>query len=268
MVQLDQLISHRFRGFSDHESTIDGLNAALDFGVQQIEFDIRVTACGTPIITHDETAKAGDGQVHKICDIRAVQIQDLGGDFARMPSAADLFATIAAHKNQSCRILIDVKDAGFEDMIYALCAEHRLRDRAIWVSWLPEVLYEINEIDPSAKLCLSHWCRSPNALTRSVHTVFQAKNGTIPRPERTRVHGERSGWFVDGPLQGRLRELVDWVCVPADQISAELVADYHSDGTKISAFSYVTKEAIEAAATKQGQDAFFSDAKAPFEAYI
>ena len=56
MPKFDQLISHRFRGFSYRENTIKGLMNALDLGVQVLEFDIRVTRCGTPIIYHDEYA--------------------------------------------------------------------------------------------------------------------------------------------------------------------------------------------------------------------
>lgn len=266
MASFEQLISHRFRGFADRESTMDGLLAALDFGVRQIEFDIRMTACGTPIITHDEAARTGSGELIRICDVRAADLAKLGGDFAFMPTARDLFGAIASHRNQDCQVLIDVKDAGFEEMLYALCAEHRLRERSLWVSWLPEVLYALDDIDTDAKKCLSHWCASPDDATRAIHRVYEAKNSEIERPNRTYVHGERSGWFVDGPLQGRLREIVDWVCVPAGQISRSLVENYHQDGTKVSAFSYLTKDAIEAAEAEHGHDAFFCDAKQPFEA--
>jgi len=41
MVGITQLVSHRFRGFSEKENTVEGLNAALDFGVAQVEFDIQ-----------------------------------------------------------------------------------------------------------------------------------------------------------------------------------------------------------------------------------
>jgi hypothetical protein len=266
MARLNQIISHRFRGFSDHESTMAGLIAALDFGVKQIEFDIRLTRCGTPIITHDEAAHDSRGNLHKICDILARDLPALGGDFARMPSAPELFAAIAQHGNQDCQLLIDVKDAGFEEMLYALCAKHRLRERSVWVSWLPEVLYAIHDIDPAARKCLSHWCQSPDTPTRAIHTVYPATLGHIDRPERRYVHGERSGWFVDGPLQGRLREIVDWVCVPAEQVNATLVEEYHRDGTQVSAFSYMTHEAMEIAEQRYGHDAFFSDAKEPFVA--
>lgn len=264
MARFDQIISHRFRGFSDHESTLPGLIAALDFGVQQIEFDIRLTRCGLPLITHDEAAFDQHGNRHKICDVMARDLPALGGDFTRMPTAEALFTAISQHDNQNCRLLIDVKDAGFEDMLYSLCAAHGLRDRSIWVSWLPEVLYAIHDIDSTAICCLSHWCQSPSQATRAVHTVYQATNGHIDRPDRTHVHGERSGWFVDGPLRGPLRDIVDWVCVPADQISAAFVEDYHTDGTQVSAFSYLSLEAINAAEDRFGHDAFFSDAKEPF----
>lgn len=243
---------------------MEGLISALDFGVKQIEFDIRLTRCGTPIITHDESARDSRGTLHKICNVMAKDLPVLGGDFARMPSARNLFAAIANHENSDCILLIDVKDAGFEDMLYALCAEHRLRGRSIWVSWLPEVLYAIHDLDAKARTCLSHWCQPPSFATRAVHKVYAANLGHIERPERHYVHGERSGWFVDGPLRGHLREIVDWVCVPARQISAALVEDYHSDGTKVSAFSYTTLDAMNVAEQRYGHDAFFSDAKEPF----
>ncbi len=265
MARLDQIISHRFRGFAEHESTLEGALAALDYGVQQIEFDIRMTLCGTPIITHDEHARDGRGRKRKIESVMARDLPSLGGAFARMPTADALFGAIAAHANTSCRLLVDVKDAGFEEAIYALVGKHRLLDRTIWVSWLPEVLYAFHDIDADIPLCLSHWCERPGALTRSVHTVYTAKDNAIPRPERRRVHGERSGWFVDGPLRGQLREIVDWVCVPSSSVSRALVDDYHSDDTKLSAFSYKTLAAMDAAESKFGHDAYFSDAFEPFE---
>jgi glycerophosphoryl diester phosphodiesterase len=265
MAQFDQLISHRFRGFSPFESTMDGLIAALDYGVRQIEFDIRLTRCGTPLITHDEAAPTSSGDLVKICEVRAAELTALGGAFTRMPTANDLFTAIQAHPNRDCKILIDAKDAGFEEMLYALCAMHDLRDRALWVSWLPEVLYALHDIDPQAQKCLSHWCQAPDEAVRSKHIVYEANHGHIDRPTRHYVHGERSGWFVDGPLKGDLRDIVDWVCVPADQISAALVDDYHQDAIQVSAFSYVTAAAIQDAEARFGHDAFFSDAREPFE---
>lgn len=266
MVDISQLISHRFRGFSKYENTIDGLNAALDYGVKQVEFDIRVTRCGTPLIYHDEAAKAEDGKLHHLCDIMAVDRNALGGVFTYMPTAEALFAAAAAHKNKA-RLLVDMKDAGFEDMLVALAKAYGLEDRINWVSWLPETLYAIRDLLPTAEITLSYWCKNPNTNIRALHQVYTARNGEIPRPKRKLVVGERSGWFIDGPLRGDMRDLVNNVCVPVDMVTRKLVADYQKDVIKVSAFSYVTRSSMDEAESDLGIDDYFIDAKVVFDSF-
>jgi glycerophosphoryl diester phosphodiesterase len=266
MPELSQLVSHRFRGFSPHENTIDGLNAALDFGVAQVEFDIRVAKCGTPLIYHDEAAKTQTGKLRHICDVMARDRHELGGVFAHMPTTEALFEAAAKHPNKA-KLLVDMKDAGFEDMLVALAKANGLMDRIVWVSWLPETLYAIRDLAPGAELTLSHWCKNPSAAVRSIHRVYEAKNGEVPRPQRRLVLGERSGWFIDGPLQGEMRDLIQNVCVPAGMITRELVKNYQADGIKVSAFSYVTRDGIDTAETALGLDDYFIDAKVVFDSY-
>ncbi|RKQ71345.1 glycerophosphoryl diester phosphodiesterase family protein [Litorimonas taeanensis] len=268
MVEFSALISHRFRGFTDKENTIDGLNAALEFGVKQVEFDIRVTRCGTPLIYHDEHAKDAQGKTHHICDLMADGINALGGDFSQMPTAEALFKAIADHANKNCTLLIDIKDAGFEEAIYALVMAYKLENRVVWVSWLPEVLYALNDIKPDQQLCLSHWCRRPGRNTRAIHHVFFAQKGHIPRPDRKVVVGERSGWFVDGPLRGDLRRILTHVCVPAGQVWPELVRQYQRDNIKVSAFSYTDANILESESKKLKLNDYFSDNKDLFDYLI
>jgi hypothetical protein len=266
MVALSQLISHRFRGFAEHENTLQGLLRALDFGVAQVEFDIRVSRCGTPLIYHDEATTDALGKTHRICDIVAKDRDRMGGKFGYMPTADALFSAAARHPNKA-KLLVDMKDAGFEDMLIALACTHDILDRIVWVSWLPETLYAIRDELPDAELTLSHWCQNPNAAIRSVHIVNDAINGDIQRPIRRFVHGERSGWFVDGALSGEIRALVDNVCVPADMVSRELVEDYQRDNIGVSAFSYITREGLEIAGKRLGLNDYFIDAKAVFDSY-
>ncbi|MEP4051760.1 MAG: glycerophosphodiester phosphodiesterase family protein [Litorimonas sp.] len=266
MVTPAQLISHRFRGFSPHENTIDGLNSALDFGVKQVEFDIRVTRCGTPLIYHDEAAKTKSGVHQKICDVMARDRTSLGGVFKHMPTAEALFEAAAQHPNKA-KLLIDMKDAGFEDMLVALAKANGLIDQIVWVSWLPETLYAVRDLLPEAELTLSHWCQNPNAEVRKLHHVFEAKNGNIPRPPRRQVIGERSGWFVNGPLQGEIRDLVQNVCLPVSMVTRDLVENYQVDGIKVSVFSYTSREALDAAEVELGLDDYFVDAKVVFDSF-
>jgi len=266
MVDLTQLISHRFRGFSEFENSIKGLNSALDYGVAQVEFDIRVTRCGTPLIYHDEATVDKNGKTHRICDIMARDRQKLGGLFAHMPTAEALLEAAAAHTNKA-RLLIDMKDVGFEDMLVALAKRFRLENQITWVSWLPETLYAIRDLLPASQITLSHWCAKPNMAIRSLHRVYEAKSGQIPRPKRRLVLGERSGWYVDGPLTGEIRDLIDNVCVPVDMVTRELVENYQADGIKVSAFSYISRETVDLAEIELSLDDYFIDAKAVFDSF-
>ncbi|MEP3891632.1 MAG: glycerophosphodiester phosphodiesterase family protein [Hellea sp.] len=265
MLPLKNLISHRFRGFAPHENTIAGLNAALDFGVLNLEFDIRVAKCGTPMIYHDEFALDKTGTAHRLSEVMASDYAALGGVFAHMPSAETLFAAMGQHANKEARFLIDIKDAGFEAEIHALVMLNRLASRVIYVSWVPEALYAMHALAPEADYCLSHWCQNPNAKTRRVHKVFEAKMGHLKRPRRKMVHGERSGWFVDGPLRGKLRDIVTSVCVPQAMVSRALVDDYHKDGIEVSTFSYVEWDHIQRHKERFNIDSYFIDNKRVFD---
>lgn len=271
MTQLNRLISHRFRGFSDIENTISGLKAALDFGVKIVEFDIRVSKCGTPIIYHDEHARDASGKLHTIANLMASDLSGLGGDFAHMPGFAELLDVARSHTNRA-KLLIDIKDAGFEEEIHALVMERRLSDRVTYVSWIPNVLYRLHKIAPDIPLCLSHWCRDPNAMIRAYHKVHTAKAGHVPRLAQDYIHGERSGWFIDGPLRGELRDILKAcggsVCVPQDMVSADLVANYHRDSIPVSTFSYVDWKSINNHAERFNIDLYFIDNKKVFETYV
>lgn len=259
MVEFNTLISHRFRGFSEYENSIAGLLKAMDFGVQIIEFDIRLSRCGTPMIYHDEKSKDDKGNYHFLCDIMAIDYDELGANFSHMPTALALFEKIATHPNKTCKLLVDIKDAGVEHMLYALAKSFNLLHRIVWVSWLPEVLYAMNDIEAGQKLCLSHWCRRPDRHTRAVHHVYSAVNGNIKRPKRQLVIGERSGWFIDGPLRGELRRIVTHVCVPAGQVWPELVAQYKRDDISVSAFSYTDKIILENETKRLNLNEYFID---------
>ena len=265
MVAIKNLISHRFRGFSPYENTIKGLKAVLDFGVLNLEFDIRVAKCGTPMIYHDEAALDKDGKLHHLCDVLASDFAALGGVFAHMPSAETLFAAIAAHPKKEAKLLIDIKDAGFETEIHALVMLNRLASRVIYVSWVPEALYAMHDIAPDADYCLSHWCQSPDKKTRQIHKVFKDKMGHVKRPRRKLVHGERSGWFVDGPLRGEMRDIVTSVCVPQAMVSRALVDDYHKYDIEVSTFSYVDWDHINRHKERFNIDTYFIDNKDVFD---
>ena len=266
----ERLISHRFRGFSELENTIEGAEKALDFGVKYLEFDIRVSRCGTPMIYHDEYALDARGQKQYISTVLQKDFIKIGGRFSSIPSFDRLLEAIAANTNSTAILMIDIKDAGFEMEIHSLVMAHGMGNRVIYVSWLPQALYQMHDIAPETPLCFSHWCKSPNKLIRAKHHVYEAKDGIIPHQKRRYIHGERSGYFVDEPIKGKMREIIKQtngaICVPQDMVDHELVESYQADKIQVSTFSYTNWDAIERHDKDMNIDLYFIDNKAVFDA--
>ncbi|NNC36737.1 MAG: glycerophosphodiester phosphodiesterase [Hyphomonadaceae bacterium] len=272
-ITMSNLISHRFRGFSKYENTLDGLRAALDFGVINLEFDVRMAACGTPMVYHDEYAKDARGKVRHLCDLIASSFKNTGGDFARMPTFEALLDVVASHKNTEAKLLVDIKDAGFEHEIHALLSLYRMQDRAVYVSWLPEVLYALDALAPTIPKCLSHWCQPVNALIRAHHKVFKSKDGNIPLQDSIDfkggyIMGVRSGWQITAPIKGQFLDLLKrsqgGICVPQDMATKELCQYYQGHGLFVSTFSYTDKTHLMDHRDTLGIDLYFIDNKKLF----
>jgi glycerophosphoryl diester phosphodiesterase len=268
-VEIGALISHRFRGFSAYENTIIGLCAALDFGVLNLEFDVRMAKCGTPMIYHDEFALDGNGDKQYLCDHKASEYADLGGRFESMPTLDALFSAVKVHKNQSAKLLIDIKDLGFEHEIHALVMVYRLHHRAIYVSWVPEVLYRIHGLAPSIPLCLSHWCGDVSKEVAASHDMHISTDGIIPRLSDKYMTGVRYGWISKQALSGDMLDILKHsgggICVPQFMLTRELSDFYHGQNLFVSTFSYTDWTSIHAHKSTLEVDLYFIDNKQVFD---
>jgi len=269
LVEAGALISHRFRGFSEYENTLEGLRAALDFGVRNLEFDVRVAKCGTPMVYHDEHALDGHGKKRYLCDYKAAEYEALGGIFAEMPSLDALFSTIKVHKFKNAKLLIDIKDLGFEHEIHALVMYYRLQHRAIYVSWVAEVLYRIHGLAPEIPLCLSHWSAEVSVSDAAQHKVNSSKGGIIPRIDDAYMTGVSYGWAVKDPLAGDMLAILKassgGICVPEDLLTRTLSDFYHRQKMFVSTYSYTDWPAINAHKKVLNVDMFFIDNREVFE---
>lgn len=266
---MDALISHRFRGFAKHENTLAGLKSALDFGVLNLEFDVRVAACGTPMIYHDEYALDGSGQRLYLCDYKASSYKKLGGRFAHIPSLEELLTSTVNHKNTKAKLLIDIKDYGFEEEIHALVMGHRMQTRTIYVSWLPDVLYRLHEMAPTIPKCFSHWCQGVTAKIAAKHKAHRSQDGHIAHTEKTYIHGIRTGWAVAKPIIGDMLEVLQQsnggICAPENMLTRELRDYYKSKNLFVSTYAYTGWAAISAHQKQLDVDLYFIDNRQVFE---
>ena len=260
-----KLISHRFLTFSEYENTAQGLISALDNKVSYVEFDVRIAKCGTPVIYHDPEAIDINGVEHKISTVKYNDFNDLGGRFKTISSLDEILDIAANHSNTKVKLLIDIKDFGYEQVIYSSVVKKKLSDRSIYVSWLPEVIYALHKLTPLSEFCFSYWCKPPSETTKESHIVFKSQNGEIKNQTSANNIGRSSGWYIKGALRGKLRDIISMVCVPKHMLDVSLVNKYHQYGIEVSSFSYLNINEIINDKKNYNIDYFFADNKKVFE---
>ena len=98
-------LAHRGDWRRAPENTLAALLAALDVpGCDGLEFDVRLSADGIPVLLHDETLTRVQGRPDRVDAMRARDLEDLG-----VPSLADVLAAIPH------RAVLDVELKGRHD---------------------------------------------------------------------------------------------------------------------------------------------------------
>src|SRR5215467_1491294 len=93
------IIGHRGASAVAPENTMAAFREATAVGADGIEFDVRLTGDGVPVVIHDSTLRRTGGLQHRVADLTSAEIAkvDVGSWFAEsftdetVPSLAELF---------------------------------------------------------------------------------------------------------------------------------------------------------------------------------
>jgi len=109
------------RGDSAHlpENTLEAFDAAIGAGAEVVEFDVRMTADGVPVVMHDATVDRtteGSGLVRSMTleEIRSLRIRRPGGGAAGVPTLQDVLRALAGRAAADIEIKNVPGDADFD----------------------------------------------------------------------------------------------------------------------------------------------------------
>ena len=137
-----EIIAHR--GFSARapENTLPALEAAIETGVESVEFDLHTAACGTPVLFHDSmlgrtTNGVGPIRRRPVAQLKALDAGSwFGPEFAgeRIPTQDEALADI---KGRVYRVYQDIK--GYReiedlDRMVTVTRERGMADQTIFTS--------------------------------------------------------------------------------------------------------------------------------------
>jgi glycerophosphoryl diester phosphodiesterase len=79
---LPQVVGHRGAASYAPENTLEGLHSAAGMGIEWVEFDVKLTKDGVPILFHDDKAERTTSGSGKIAEMSLADIQELdAGDW-------------------------------------------------------------------------------------------------------------------------------------------------------------------------------------------
>jgi glycerophosphoryl diester phosphodiesterase len=105
-IDLPRIIAHRGAKANAPENTLVAFKRAYDEGARWVEFDVKLTADGHPVLIHDEMLERttdGRGEV-RTKTLAEIQALDAGSWFAkafageRVPTLAEALDFLAAHR--------------------------------------------------------------------------------------------------------------------------------------------------------------------------
>ena len=209
-------LAHRGDWRKAPENSLAALAAALAVpGCDGVEFDVRLSSDGVPVLTHDETLQRVQGRPARVDEVSATALEDLG-----IPSLADALLAIPH------RAAINVDLKGLHDRtVVEILASGRGPGlvNAVVSSFEPVTLERIAGLAPAWPRWLNAWNLSADTIRLAADLECQAISVDFHVIDRASVAAVRgagldvAGWTVRRrSTYGRLQRLgVVAACVEA-----------------------------------------------------
>src|ERR1700752_3449813 len=138
------IIGHRGASAVAPENTMAAFEAAIAAGADGIEFDVRLSRDGVPVIIHDETLQRTHGLRRGVVDMTVEELRSVG-----VPSLRDLFELMSQNDLILC-LEIKASSATLPDLCCQLLHEFAFEDRVIVECFDLKVLEKITTLRTAA----------------------------------------------------------------------------------------------------------------------
>jgi glycerophosphoryl diester phosphodiesterase len=163
------IIGHRGASAVAPENTMAAFRAAITAGADGIEFDVRLTRDGIPVVIHDRTLRRTGGRSERVADLTWPEVEhvNVASWFAskkKLPPASFTNETVPSlqelfelYKSNHLLLYLEMKcdsPSEYEPLAKACCKlieEHLMKERVIVECFQLAALNVIRNIDPHIK---------------------------------------------------------------------------------------------------------------------
>ena len=141
-------IGHRGARAYEPENTLRGFKKAIELGVNAVELDVRKTKDDKVVVVHDakvERTTNGKGSVSELTLDEIKQLVTEKGE--KVPTLEEALDFL----DRKVKIIIELKEAGFEEEVLRQIRERGLENNVVIVSFIEEALGKVREIDETVE---------------------------------------------------------------------------------------------------------------------
>jgi len=135
-------VGHRGAKAYEIENTLESFRKAIELGANAIELDVRTSRDGELILSHDDNLQKIYGKDVHISGSALEELKQLTGN--RIATLEEALRFIGRKVE---KILIELKEAGYERKVLEVIRKEDLGDRVIIVSFREEVLAQVRDLD-------------------------------------------------------------------------------------------------------------------------
>lgn len=138
------IIGHRGASAVAPENSMAAFRAAIEAGADGIEFDVRLSRDGVPVIIHDDTLQRTHGLRRRVVDLTVEELRSVG-----VPSLRDLFELMSQNDLILC-LEIKASSPALPDLCCELVHEFAFDERVIVECFDLKVLEKITTLKTAA----------------------------------------------------------------------------------------------------------------------
>ena len=219
-MRLPLIIGHRGASAVAPENTMAAFREAIAAGADGIEFDVRLSRDGVPVVIHDSTLRRTGGVNQRVGDLTSPELSEIDvgawfrpGSFAgeRVPRLAELFELF---QTNDLSLYLEMKcdsPAEYRPLAEVCCRmidEHSLKERVVVECFQLPALEVLKEIDPEIKTAalfdrvfidqtIVARAKEIGAMAVALHHRL-ARKGLVEQSKQAGLHV--AAWTVDDPI--------------------------------------------------------------------
>jgi glycerophosphoryl diester phosphodiesterase len=135
-------VGHRGARAYEIENTLESFRKAIELGANAVELDVRTSNDAQLIISHDDNLKRVFGKDVRLSEATLEELKQLTGN--RIATLEEALHFIGRKVE---KILLELKEFGYERKVLDVIRKEKLEDRVIIVSFHEEVLAHVRTLD-------------------------------------------------------------------------------------------------------------------------